>query len=241
MRTLIALLAVLQLTACVVILQSSITSTKVVSPIPSLTFPAVSYNTGPLANIAGPGVQWITGPPTISSSVTFESLFYASCTGNAKLKIFAFSSFEAFLDGISIAKGNFADGFKQEGFNVKINCGSHNLTVKVSGTPVAQEVLTFSLDQDQSACFNCGSTGFWNDQTCKCDCINRLDTLNDCKCPAPRFWRDFPTCGCVCPVKLCLPPKYFNPTLCECACRPTYCGPKQYFDNLKCACYDYIY
>ncbi len=76
--------------------------------------------------------------------------------------------------------------------------------MKVSGGANTQEALTFALDQDQSAC-KCQSNGFWNQQTCSCNCIDKLST--GCSCPKPKVWRDYPTCGCRCP------PIYNFPTI----------------------------
>ncbi len=110
---LIALLTVLHLTASVVILQSSPSSTKIVSPSAATPILSVIYNSGAYANIAGAGVQWITGPTPGTTQLVFESLFYASCIGAGKLKIFGAATFNAYLDGVFVAGGSLLEGFNK--------------------------------------------------------------------------------------------------------------------------------
>lgn len=102
MRTLalVALFTVLHLTASVLILQSSTTSTTIVAQPKIMPILSALFNGqfSPYPSSAGPGVQWITGPSTTTVALTFESLFYSSCVGAANLKIFASVSFQAYLD-----------------------------------------------------------------------------------------------------------------------------------------------
>jgi hypothetical protein len=65
--------------------------------------------------------------------------------------------------------------------------------------------LTFAINQDQSNCFNCQATGFWNQNVCACSCINNQKTTG-CQCTSPKIWKDYPVCGCGCPSIIIRPP-----------------------------------
>lgn len=154
---LILYLALLSLTAETIILQSTI-STPIVNPAGLTAVPSAYYNTIK-PGIAGNGVSWISSPK-YAYSIAFESLFYVNCNGYSYLAVTAAESFNAYLDGIFIGSGyDFATIYT---LPLTLACGNHNLTIIMySGNPAAQ-ALTFAIYQDQSNCFNCNQTGFWN-------------------------------------------------------------------------------
>lgn len=185
----------------------------------------------------------------------YQALFYASCIGSANLTITAASSFNAYLDGTFVGFGNNYTIIKN--FPIKLSCGNHNLTIIVYSSANSKSGLTFAINQDQSACYNCQATGYWNEKTCSCSCINNLYN-SGCKCKAPKVWKDYPICGCGCPnlvIKplpstaaaeakerriLCAAPRYYSEETCSCVCHYKYCPPKYYFDPLTCTCFPYL-
>lgn len=120
-------LTVICCTYSVVILQSSTSSTIIVSPTGASILISSYYNSLE-SGIAGAGVQWITSSKT-SSPTRYQSLFYTSCTGTANLTITAASSFYAYLDGVYIGYGsNYSVAYH---IPIKFTCGRHNLTIYV--------------------------------------------------------------------------------------------------------------
>jgi hypothetical protein len=143
-------------------------------------------------------VQWITSSKS-SAQTHYQNLFYSSCIGSANLTITAANSFNAYLDGVYIGNGtNYAIAYN---FPIKVPCGSHNFTVVVYTTGETKQGLTFAINQDQSNCYNCQATGFWNENSCTCSCITTA-----CKCTSPKLWKDYPVCGCGCPSIIFRPP-----------------------------------
>lgn len=173
----------------VVILQST-TATTIVKPVGATTQYSTYFNSIS-SGIAGPGVSWITSS-IWARTIWYQNLFYTSCIGNANLTITAANGFYAYLDGVYIGGGFNSSMVFQ--FPIKITCGNHNLSVYVYDSNRATEGLTFAIDQDQSNCYNCQATGFWNEYTCQCLCI-----ASQCQCASPRVWRPYPICGCGCP------------------------------------------
>lgn len=141
----------------VVILQSSL-STTILSPTGATSVYSAYYN-ALYKGIAGPGVEWITSSK-ISYRTHYQNLFYANCIGNANLTITAAISFNAYLDGAYIGNGTNLSSVYH--FPLKITCGNHNLTVVVYTTGDTKQGLTFAISQDQSNCFSCQVTGFWD-------------------------------------------------------------------------------
>jgi hypothetical protein len=155
-------------------------------------------------------------------------------------------SFALYIDGQQVGTGT---GPKSYIFKYFIKCGRHNLTAVV--TSKGPSPILYAVDQDQSNCNNCGSTGFWHDQSCSCKCIN---SKADCPCVSPKQWVDYPTCGCRCPPKIftsepvgiidlelkkplpCSPPRYYDELTCSCICHFQLCGPKQSFNQKTCRC-----
>ena len=76
------------------------------------------------------------------------------------MTITAATSFNAYLDGVLVANG--ANHSIAYNVPVKLSCGNHNLTILVYQTEGVAEGLTFGINQDQSGCYNCDATGYWN-------------------------------------------------------------------------------
>jgi hypothetical protein len=192
------ILIVLTVICCVysvVILQSSTSSTTIVSPTGASVLISSYYNSLK-SGIAGAGVQWITSSKT-SSPTRYQSLFYSSCTGSANLTITAANSFYAYLDGAYVGYGsNYSVAYK---IPIKFTCGRHNLTIYIYTAAKTNSGLTFSINQDQSNCYNCQATGYWNEEFCQCSCI-----ASPCQCASPKVWKTYPICGCGCPSILFL-------------------------------------
>lgn len=141
----------------VVILESS-TSVFITSPAGAHSVISTFYNYRE-ANLAGKGISWITSSKA-SNSTQYQSLFYSTCAGGAKLTISAASSFNVYIDGAHIGNGkNYSHAYN---FPIYLSCGRHNLSVVVSNTKKVNEGLTFAIDQDQSNCYNCQLTGYWD-------------------------------------------------------------------------------
>lgn len=177
------------------ILQSS-TSSILTSPAGQFTVLSSAFNTSPGA-ILGTGISWIQSSIPGPGTKVFENNFYASCTGAATLYITAYASFSAYLDGVLIGSGS--DMNQVFKFPVKLTCGSHTFKVVVSAN-VKTPALIFVIKQNQANCYNCQATGFWNEQVCKCQCINPKPTLPACQCKSPKVWKGYPFCGCGCPT-----------------------------------------
>jgi hypothetical protein len=144
-------LSVICCASSVLVLQSSTSSTTIVSPTGASVLISSYYNSLH-SGIAGAGVQWITTSKA-SSPTRYQSLFYTSCTGNANLTITAATSFYAYLDGVYIGYGsNHSLAYR---IPIKFTCGRHNLTIFVYTTAKTNSGLTFSINQDQSKCYNC--------------------------------------------------------------------------------------
>lgn len=196
-------------------------------------------------NMLGSGTFWLWTSPDLATTrtLTFEHTFYATCTGASTLQVTADQNFKAYLDGRLILSGN--DWKSIYSADIKLNCGSHNLTIEATGgySQYGSGVI-FSLKQDQSECFNCGLNGFWDYDECKCKC------LTVCGCASPQRWLGYPACSCRCPSATILsdPPtqaayyfllreqypgelmdpscpqgQYFDERTCSCRCLPRYC------------------
>lgn len=156
--TVILLFALLSSSVAQVNILQSSTSTTITSPAGQSSILSTVFNTNPGA-VLGTGINWIQSSVTGPGTKTFESPFYASCTGAATLNITAYSTFTAYLDGIVIGSGSNVN--KIYTFPLNLSCGSHILKVIVTSydkTPT----LIFIVNQDQSNCYNCQFTGFWN-------------------------------------------------------------------------------
>jgi hypothetical protein len=237
-------LIILSSSSSVLILQSSTTSTTVVSPAKSTVVVATAYNSLK-SNFAGAGVGWIQKSPVARYYTIYQSLFYSSCIGAANLSITADVSFTAYLDGVKIGNGSkYTQLYK---YPLKITCGNHNLTIWVYSSTVTSAV-TFAIYQDQSNCYNCILTGYWNEYTCACQCI---DSLYGCKCPSPKTWRGYPTCGCRCPNIILRPPILIGAAAAAAPAAPAapaatsaaaldlrlfYCLYPRYYSEYTCSC-----
>jgi len=75
--------------------------------------------------------------------------------------------------------------------SIPVACGNNQLTIYVYAKP---PWLGYWITQDQRNCYNCKNslTGFYNRETCQCECVKR------CKCDSPLMWYDYPSCGCGC-------------------------------------------
>jgi hypothetical protein len=190
----------------VVILQST-TATTIVSPIRASTLASTYYETS-RKSAAGKEVQWITISKSASPTI-YQNLFYSTCIGKANLTITAATSFNVYLNGALVGSGN--NFSKIYNFSINIKCGNHNLTVVVYTTAKVNQGLTFSINQDQSKCYNCQANGYWNENACECSCIT-----SGCQCSSPKVWKPYPFCGCGCPLikpslifrPICLYPRY---------------------------------
>lgn len=226
------------------ILQSS-TATTIVLPAGASAISSDYFNKNH-PNFLGTGVSWITSSVR-ALNTHYQSLFYSNCIGKANLTITASQGFTAYLDGVLIGSGTNSSNIYR--FLVNITCGNHNFTVVVHfarGNPG----LTFLIDQDQSGCYNCQLTGYWNENTCSCAC-----TASPCQCVAPKVWKTYPVCGCGCPPvyvlgtaaisrirlpPLCFAPRYYSQETCSCVCHIGYCPPRSYYDIVNCRCNEII-
>ena len=145
------------------------------------------------------GYKWIwtdSGVGTGKKVVTFEYLTYLGCTGNITLTAAAYGYWRVYWDG-SLVKTSYS---YQSAVDITIEpkCGRHNLTIVVNkylDTDYAG--LVFLLQQDTTDCYKCNPNGYWEDKTCKCECLTTT-----CTCPANRKWNGYPVCGCKCPPRL---------------------------------------
>lgn len=125
-------------------------------PVAALPVISIANNINP-GHIFGAGIDWIQSTVPGVGSITYQSNFYASCTGPTTLLIAVAdpsSVYTVYLDGVVIGSGSNADPRK---FPVKLECGSHSLTITISSkiSKLVNPGLIFVLNQDQSSCFNC--------------------------------------------------------------------------------------
>jgi len=120
-------------------------------------------------------------------------LFYLSCGAEPILYITAKASFEAYFDGVYVGSGEKVNYVYS--YNLSASCGSHNLTVIAYGASTPSGLI-YVIKQDQSNCYSCGNSGFWNYATCSCVC------LSSCACTSPKIWYGYPSCACKCPQRL---------------------------------------
>lgn len=180
-------------------------------------------------------------------TLTFQSLFYVSCSAPVQLNVTGDDHFTAYMDGKVVARGN--NWRVIYSVTVNLGCGSHNLTVTVTqGSSQYGPGLIFILAQNQGGCYNCGLNGEWNYRTCGCGC------LSVCGCAWPQIWVDYPGCACRCPTEnitnvsveeraiyeslmlgyqgplinwgnsSCGSGQYYSQVSCSCKCVPRFCG-----------------
>lgn len=125
-----------------IVLQSSPSTTTVVSPPSAFT----------VASTLGSG--WISSS-IFSFQTVYQSLFYSRCNEVGIITISAVQTFSLYFDG------NLVGSSSQTEYKLKLSCGNHNLTIVVS-SKLKTSGLTFTINQDQSNCFNCNLNGFWN-------------------------------------------------------------------------------
>ncbi len=127
-------------------------------------------------------------------TLTFQTLFYLSCTTPLQLNITADDHFTAYIDEKIVVKGN--NWRLINSITINLGCGSHNLTITVTqGNSQYGPGLIFIMTQNKSGCYDCGLNGEWNYKTCRCGC------LTVCGCALPQIWMDYPGCTCRCPVE----------------------------------------
>jgi len=246
------LLVIVGLTTPTIIVQSTLTTTIVTT---GHTVAYAGYFNTNDAGYLGAGTDWIWDQygdlSPKGTKLTFQSLFYMSCGSTPLLNISAEASFVAYFDGVQIGSGN---NWKTiYSFNLTGGCGSHNLTIVVTRGSDSGAGLIFTVSQDQSNCFNCGSNGFWNSNVCQCQC------LSSCGCTSPQTWTGYPTCACQCPsliirvpvvpliasqtpisnIFLCPFGQVRSPTTCTCQCVEQWCPPRYYWNPTpsSCGCY----
>jgi len=194
----------------------------------------------------------------VGTTLIFNKMIYLSCAGPLTLSIAAFGNYQVWWDGANIFNGNNYGSIATTSPSTK--CGSHNLTIVVTKTSPKLSGLIYSLSQDQSNCFNCNSNGFWNQNTCSCQCLQG----NLCGCPtipgskSLKVWSDYPTCACTCPLRIILPTlslapaaaivagdvnldlaafgrcglnQYYSQVSCNCRCNIQYCPYRQYYND----------
>lgn len=236
---LVCLINITFLSSLPIIMQSS-PSTTILFPINTTVSTRTHFN-NISGSIIGPAVTWIQNSKPTPGLTIYQTEFYVSCNGPLTLRITAASSFSASIDGTFVGSGsNYSQIYI---FKPNISLGSHNFKVAVV-SQTATSALIFSMDQNQSSCYQCKPTGYWNEASGRCECIN---TLNDCGCPSPKVWKDYPICGCGCRsgpggsgvgglVSECARPKYFNLGSCSCTCHHQYCSPGYSFNIHSCTC-----
>lgn len=183
----------------------------------------------------GGNAQWINSTMTSSSNpwyTIFKITFCNDCPAQAYvvLNIYATGWFWAFR---SIPPWHWigsGPAWTIHTFTVPVSCGKNEILIYVWGT---RNAIKHWITQDQSNCYDCKNsmTGFYNRDTCKCECLSK------CDCRQPHNWYDYPTCGCMCKFsQLCVKPKYWNAQKCACVCPPI-CCPKGYYPSQEtCSC-----
>lgn len=219
------------------LISSSTTSANILSP-PGYTLVAESYHTTNNPNYLGNGAQWIwlngTSSWPIGFTAKFQALFYVDCPQvGAILKIAADDQFTANLNGATVGTGT---NWKEVcTFNVKLKCGWNELNVEVVNTyGYTPAALVFSIEQDQSNCYDCSRnpSAFYNRNTCQCECSTKCACLSKFQ-----NWFDYPTCGCKCKYPVdCIPTRYWDNPSCSCLCKPIWCPKGLVQSSSTCLC-----
>ena len=177
-------------------------------------------------------VQWVYSSSTVVNYgwVTYFKVYFVNdCPQQAyvTLRIQATGSMWVFANGVYYY---FGDGSMTE-ITFPVNCGPNTIEVYVYNYCCYQGGIKFEILQNE--CYDCANTasGFFNRETCRCECSNI------CQCNNPMFWSDYPNCYCQCSnTQFCYPPKYWHARKCKCECPPVSCPPG-YGQNLStCAC-----
>ena len=237
---LLALLLTCTAAQNVVILNSSPSTTTVVSPA-GQAIGLEPFHNAANPNYLGTGAQWVwvNGPSSWPDqyAATFQALFYSDCPEVlANLQITADNVFTAYLNGVKVGEGN--DWKIKFSFKLGLKCGLNNLTIaainKDDGSPAS---LIFSINQEQKACYACreNPSGIYNRKTCRCECSTQ------CPCsPKIQEWIDYPFCGCKCLRQLfvsCNPEtSFWSDKSCSCECKQKWCPAGQIQDLKSCQC-----
>lgn len=135
------------------------------------------------------------------TAITFTKTIYLNCGGPLKISIAAYGNYRIWWDGVNVFNGS--NSATLATYDLASKCGEHVLiiTVTKTGGALKPSGVIYSLSQDQSSCYKCNSNGFWNDNTCACECLQG----NLCGCPQipgtqkNKTWTAYPTCACTCP------------------------------------------
>lgn len=174
--------------------------------------------------------NWIWTNGT-TRSATFEVVFYARFSTSATLHLKANNTFYAYLNGVIIRAGT---KYETTAINILTACGLNNLTIQVENKdPIAiSSGLVFAIYQAEN--YNCGTNGYYNPDTCACDCLGYFSCL-----PNQQIL-GHPTCACACTnqgITRCNGyNQYFDTKTCACKCFPSYCQPGFIFDQSTCSC-----
>lgn len=158
-RVFIAGLLLVAAFANTVIVSSSPLTTVITSP-SKTSADLEPYHNKNNADYLCNGAQWIWlqnqdlcwyNPTT----VVFQTLFNADCPQNtAVLSLAADDSFIVWFNGVKIGSGTAC--IRKQQYNLKLRCGSNNLTISVSNNyKTTPGGLIFSVEQDQTNCYNC--------------------------------------------------------------------------------------
>ena len=166
---LLALLLTCTAAKNVVILNSSPSTTTLISPA-GQAIGLEPYHNAHNPNFLGTGAQWVWVNGSSSwpdhYAATFQALFNSDCPKElANLQITADNTFTVYLNGVKVGQGD--TWTTKYSFELGLKCGQNNLTIvainRGEGSPAS---LIFSITQNQKSCYACSPGFAWDARTC---------------------------------------------------------------------------